>query len=156
MALIGRRRRREEQMFVEGSIPMEYLYTVGPTLEPFFFALKEKGDLYGTRCGTCDIVYFPPVGFCEVCFERVGERVGLPSHGHLESYTVAYRDRHGKPMEKPVVWGLILLDDSDTPFVHRVLAGPAEVEVGASVKAKLRAKSKRTGSMNDIEGFVLA
>ena len=43
MAMLNKRTRREDQIFVEGNIPMEYLYTVGPTLEPFFKKLKDKG-----------------------------------------------------------------------------------------------------------------
>jgi len=156
MAVLRKRNRREDQIFVEGNIPMEYLYTVGPTLEPFFRKLKDKGEFHGVKCGRCGTVYVPPSLFCEACFEKMTKNVKLPSKGILESYTVAHYDHLGEPLSKPEIWGLIRLDGADTPFVHRILGDPKNVELGCQVKVKLKAKAKRTGSMNDIDGFVPA
>ncbi len=154
MAVLKKRTRREEQIFVEGNIPMEYVYTVGPTLEPFFKKLKDKGEFHGAKCEKCSTVYVPPSHFCEPCFEKITKNVKLSSRGILDSYTIAHYDSLGEGLKKPEIWGLIRLNGSDTPFVHRILAEPGKIEVGCQVKAKLKAKSKRTGSMNDIEGFV--
>lgn len=156
MAVMRKRTRREDQMFVEGSVPMEYLYTVGPTLEPFFKALRDKGEFHGVKCDKCGRTYIPPALFCEVCFERMEKRVKLPTHGTLECFTVAHHDSMGTVLKKPEIWGLVQLKGADTPFIHRILGDPKELKVGLLLKAKFRKKKERTGSMNDIEGFLPA
>lgn len=158
MGITGRRARREEQVFVSGTIPMEYVYTAGAALEPFFRDLRDKGELWGTECQICEIVYFPPTHFCEMCFERIDKRVKLPEHGTLESFTTAHYDHLGRKLEEPVTWGLIKLEGTHTTFVHRLLGYEKDFslprdELGIRVKAKLKPKGKRTGSMDDIEGF---
>ncbi|MDA2914760.1 zinc ribbon domain-containing protein [Acidobacteriia bacterium AH_259_A11_L15] len=51
-----------------GEIPLESLYTAGLGGEIFFRALKERGELVGTRCAPCKQVYVPARAFCERCF----------------------------------------------------------------------------------------
>ncbi|MEW5937237.1 MAG: Zn-ribbon domain-containing OB-fold protein [Candidatus Thermoplasmatota archaeon] len=153
VAVIGRRARREEQVFVSGKIPMEYMYTAGAALDPFFKGLKDRGELYGTQCQSCGTRYFPPVHFCEICFERIEKKVEVPGHGALASFTIAHHDHLGRPLEKPEIWGLIWLDGTDTPFIHRVIGDPMEIEIGAAVMATLKPKEKRAGALDDIEGF---
>jgi uncharacterized OB-fold protein len=154
MAVLRKHTRREEQIFVEGDIPMEYVYTVGPTLEPFLIKLKNKGEFHGAKCDSCGTVYVPPSHFCEACFVKMTKSVKLQSRGVLESFTIAHFDSLGESLKKPEIWGLIRLNGADTPFIHRILAAPEKVALGCTVKVKLKAKGSRKGSMNDIEGFV--
>jgi uncharacterized OB-fold protein len=57
----------------------------------------------------------------------------------------------GEPLEKPETVGLISFGDRG--LVHRIDADPDELYIGMPMKAVLKPKAKREGSILDIEGF---
>lgn len=141
-----------------GSIPLESFYTVGLGGQIFFEALKERGELVGTRCKACKQVYVPARAFCERCFAELSEQVKVKAEGTLASFTFSFFDRDGARMAEPQALGLVKLEGATTVLLHRLLkvTDPARVRIGARVKAVIKPKAERVGSILDIEGFVLA
>ena len=140
-----------------GGIPLQSLYTAGLGGQVFFKALKERGEIVGTRCRDCKQVYVPARAFCERCFAELTEQVKVKPDGTLTSFTFSYYDRDGKRMETPDVLALVQLEGATTMMLHRLLkvGEPSKVSIGARVRAVIRPKAKRTGSILDIEGFEL-
>lgn len=141
-----------------GSIPLESFYTAGLGGQIFFEALKEHGEFLGTRCKACKQVYVPARVFCERCFAELSEQVKVKSEGTLASFTFSFFDRNGSRLAEPTVLGLVKLDGATTVLLHRLLKvdDPARVRIGARVKAVIKSEADRTGSILDIDGFVLA
>lgn len=141
-----------------GDIPLESLYTAGLGGQIFFQALKERGELVGTRCEPCQQVYVPARVFCERCFAELSEQVKVKPEGTLMSFTLSYWDRDARRLEKPLALATVQLDGATTVLLHRLLnvADPGQVRIGARVKAVIKPKAKRTGCILDIEGFQLA
>ena len=141
-----------------GSIPLESFYTAGLGGQIFFKALKERGELVGTRCPGCKQVYVPARAFCERCFAELSEEVKVKPEGTLVSFTFSKVDHDGRPLAQPLPLALVRLDGATTLFLHRLLKvnEPAKVRIGARVKAVLKPKAARTGSILDIEGFLLS
>ena len=146
--------RPEDFKYVYGDFPVEYLYTAGTALEPFFINLKEKGKFTGATCKSCGMVYVPPTIFCERCFERTEKPVNINNDGYVESFTISYLDVDGNRLDKPIVWGLVTLVGASTTLLHKLLCNPEDAWIGMTVTAKFRPKNKRVGGMEDIEGFV--
>lgn len=140
-----------------GEIPISSLYTAGVGGQIFFKALKERGELVSTRCGNCDQVYVPARQFCERCFAELTELVRLKGTGTLKSFTCCYGDHDGKRLPRPKMWALVQLDGATTLFLHRLLGvnDPSQVKIGSKVELVIKSKTKRTGSILDIEGFRL-
>ncbi|MGH9804143.1 MAG: Zn-ribbon domain-containing OB-fold protein [Candidatus Acidiferrales bacterium] len=140
-----------------GSIPLESFYTAGLGGQIFFQALKERGELVGTRCKACKQVYVPARVFCERCFVELSEQVKVKPEGTLASFTFSFYDRDGARLAEPLVLGLVKLEGATTVLLHRLLKvnDPARVRIGARVKAVIKPKMERAGSILDIDGFVL-
>jgi len=140
-----------------GGIPLQSLYTAGLGGKIFFKALKERGEIVGTRCQACKQVYVPARAFCERCFAELTEPVKVKPEGALLSFTFSHYDRDGRRLEKPDVLALVRLEGATTVLLHRLLAvgDPGKLSIGARVRAVIKPKAKRTGSILDIEGFEL-
>jgi uncharacterized protein len=140
-----------------GEIAIESLYTAGAGGQIFFKALKEKGELVGTRCRPCDQVYVPSRRFCERCFAELTEKVTVRPEGVLKSFSYSYVDHQGRRLRQPVASALVQLDGATTVMLHRLLdvKDLSRVSIGSRVRAVIKAKSQRTGSILDIEGFRL-
>lgn len=140
-----------------GGIPLTSVYTVGAGGQIFFKALKDRGEIVGTRCPACAQVYVPARLFCERCFRELTEEVRVGPEGTLVSFTVCYLDRDRRPLPTPEALGLVRLDGATTLMLHRLLnvTDPSQVRVGAPVRTLVRPRRRRTGSILDIEGFEL-
>jgi uncharacterized OB-fold protein len=140
-----------------GEIPIQSYYTAGLGGQIFFQALKQDGKLIGTRCVDCAQVYLPARSFCERCFAKLTEEVEVGRTGRLVSYTICYGDRDRLPLNPPLALGLVQLDRATTVLLHYLLGvkNPAAVKIGSQVQAVIKPRSKRIGSILDIEGFRL-
>lgn len=134
-----------------GSIPISHRYTAGIAGERFFRALADDGVFLATRCEKCGVAYCPPVAFCERCLAALEDYRAVGPGGTLESFTLVYRDLEDRPLEEPVVIGLVRLDGADTCLVH--LLESDEIEIGMSVEAVLRPVEERTAALSDIVCF---
>jgi uncharacterized OB-fold protein len=140
-----------------GEIPIESLYTAGVGGQRFFKALKDKGELVGTRCPPCNQVFVPSRQFCERCFAELTEEVRIKLDGVIKSFSYSYVDHNGRRLKQPVTWALVQLGGATTVTLHRLLdlKDPSSVSIGSRVKAVIKPKGKRVGSILDIEGFRL-
>jgi uncharacterized protein len=140
-----------------GEIPIRSLYTPGLGGQIFFAALKKKGQLVGTRCDTCVEVYLPARRFCERCFAELTEEVPVKPEGIVKSFTFCNVDHDGKQLKPPLALALAQLDGATTLLLHRLLdvTDPARVSIGSRVRAVIKPKAQRSGSILDIEGFRL-
>jgi uncharacterized OB-fold protein len=140
-----------------GEISIESLYTAGAGGQIFFKALKEKGELMGTRCRPCNQVFVPTRQFCERCFAELTEKVTVKPEGVIRSFSYSYVDHQGRRLRQPVASALVQLDGATTVMLHRLLdvKDLSRVSIGSRVRAVIKAKSQRTGSILDIEGFRL-
>ena len=73
----------------------------------------------------------------------------------MVSYTVCYVDLDGARLRRPVALGLVQLEGATTLFLHYLLGvnDPTEVKMSCRVETVIKPKTKRTGSILDIEGF---
>ena len=138
-----------------GEIPLTSFYTAGAGGQIFFHALKTQGKLIGTRCSPCEQVYLPARSFCERCFAELVEQVEVKRTGKLVSYTFCQVDHNGARLRRPVGLALVQLEGATTLLLHRLLgvSEPAEVKIGSRVETVIKPKTKRIGSVLDIEGF---
>src|SRR5499433_4343773 len=138
-----------------GEIPIRSFYTAGSGGQIFFNALKRDGKLIGTRCAPCAQVYVPARSFCERCFSALAETVEVKHTGRLVSYTICYFDRDRQPLDRPLVLALVRLDGATTLLLHHLLGvdDPDTLEIGNKVETIIKPRTKRVGSILDIEGF---
>lgn len=134
-----------------GNLPVTNRYTFGLAGEKFFRALKDEGKLMGAFCPQCGITYAPARVFCERCLSELTEWVDLGLTGELETFTLLFVDYDGNPLDEPELVGFVKFGDGG--IVHRLEAEPDELEIGMKMEAVLKDKSKRVGSILDIEHF---
>jgi hypothetical protein len=135
---------------VEGDFPVHFRYTAGLAGEKFLREIKDNGKLLAATCPNCKLNYIPPRIYCERCMAKLEEYVQIESIGIVESHTTCTQDNEGKPLPQPV--GVVLVR---FPFAHGGLVHKTkgEVSVGDKVRVVFKEKSKRTGSILDIEYF---
>ncbi len=137
-----------------GDIPVEHLYTAGPTGDAVLRAMKERAAILGSRCNACGVTYAPARYFCERCFAKLPETVDVPGRGVLKAVAVVSEDRDRKPLKRPVVLGLIALEGATGVFLHRLgVKKPDQVKVGSRVEAVWKPPEERTGSIEDLLHF---
>jgi uncharacterized OB-fold protein len=138
---------------VDGALPVAFHYTPGVGNAAFFEALRDREVLLGSRCEACAFTYLPSRIFCERCFAELQADTECGPGGTLESFTVGYVGIDGEPLDEPVTIGLVKLDNADTLLMHFLLDDDSWT-IGARVEAVVR--TDRTGSIRDLNGFVLA
>jgi uncharacterized OB-fold protein len=137
-----------------GELPVEHRYTPGVAGEAFFTALRDRGVLLGSRCGSCAYTYVPARLFCERCFAELAADTEVGPQGTLVSFTIGFVGVEGEPLEEAETFGLIRLDGADAVLLHRVLdPGDEPLEIGERVEAIVRGPNERDGSILDLEGF---
>ncbi len=134
-----------------GSLPVPSRYTYGLAGERFFRALKDDGAILGSYCPDCDHTYVPATVFCERCLGELNDWRDMGLVGELHTFTVLHIGYDGALLEKPEVVGLVSFGDGG--LVHRLKADPDELYIGMPMQAVLKPKTKREGSILDIEGF---
>ncbi|MEJ5378374.1 MAG: Zn-ribbon domain-containing OB-fold protein [bacterium] len=138
-----------------GEIPMEYIYTMGRAGEKFFRAIKEKGQLLGTRCEKCDLVYVPPRIYCEECMARLENNyLEVSTKGVVHTFTLCYEGIDGNKLDNPQLVAMINLEDTDGGLVHFLgEVEPKDVYIGIPVEAVFKPKKDRRGDILDIKYF---
>ncbi len=138
----------------EGEIPVRHRYTPGVAGEVFFTALRDRGEILGSRCERCEYTYVPARLFCERCFAELVADAQVGPGGELVSFTVGYVGVEGEPLPEPLTLGLVRLDGADAVLFHFLIeAGDEPLEIGQRVEAVLKPEGERTGSILDISGF---
>jgi hypothetical protein len=137
---------------VEGEVPVQYAYTLGIAGDKFFKTLRDTGKFLGTKCDSCNYTYVPPRMFCETCFASLNEYIEISDKGTVQSYTINYVDVNSEKLKEPIIMALIKLDGADSVFVHK-LGEIRNVSIGMRVKAVLKPRNERKGSILDIKYF---
>lgn len=138
----------------EGDFPVGHRYTPGVAGEAFFTALRERGVLLGSRCGSCGYTYVPARLFCERCFAELSADTEVGPGGALVSFTIVFEGVDGESLDLPATLGLVRLDGADSVLLHRVIDhGDEPLEVGQRVEIALKPQAERTGSILDLDGF---
>jgi uncharacterized OB-fold protein len=135
---------------IQGDLPVRFRYTPGVGGTAFFEALRDRGVLLGSRCGSCEVTYLPARLFCERCFAELAADTECGPGGTLESFTVAHAGIDGEPLAEPVTWATVKLDGADTVMLHRLIDATSP-EIGMRVRAVVR--DERTAAIDDLEGF---
>lgn len=114
-----------DHLVYEQKIDLPYRYTAGAAHRAFLCGLAER-RLVGSRAESGDVFCparpFAPDG------RRLGETVELPARGTLLAATVA-RHLPGEPS-----FGLILIEGSATPLLHRLGEGAESLSPGSAVE----------------------
>jgi uncharacterized OB-fold protein len=134
----------------------DYLYTNGVAGDRFFKNLMKKGTFLATRCPKCRKVLFPPRLFCEDCFVEITDKgwLEVPPKGTIRLWTEATIDTHGEKLDEPKVIALIDIDKTDGAMLGIIKTKNLKKEfTGMKVKAVLKPKSKREGTLKDILHF---
>lgn len=104
-----------------------------------FWRLKrQKYNLIGTQCITCNDLFFPPKNFCPFC-RRKGKIVDkqFSGKGEIISYTVIRAAPQGFEIYAPYTVALIKLEEGPT-ISGQVVANGKSVEIGVKVMPTFR------------------
>jgi hypothetical protein len=115
-------------------------------------SLRDKKQILGMRCSSCNRVHVPARSTCKDCFAQLDEWVEVSDKGTVLTYTVVNEPNPCQPVEPPLVYGVIQLDGADNGFVHMLGGVEAEqLQIGMRVQAVF--KEERKGSILDIRYF---
>lgn len=143
-------------MHWRGDMQADYLYTNGVAGDRFFKHLKKKNTFLASRCPQCKKVFMPPRMFCEDCFCDIPSKgwLEVPAKGTIRLWTVATINAHGEKLAAPRVIAFIDIDKTDSSMLGIVKTKNLDKDLyGQKVKAVLRPKSKREGTLKDILYF---
>ncbi len=107
----------------------------------FWREIGSRYNLYGSRCGSCGTLDFPPRSVCPQCGRKsVGkmERVKLMGKGAVVSYTVIHEAPAQYEMMKPYVLAIIELEEGCRLTSQIIDVDPAQVKIGMQVESAFR------------------
>ena len=93
-----------------GSLSVAFRYTPGVGNTAFFEALRDRGAFLGSRCDRCGVTFLPARTFCERCLAELAASVECGPEGEVLSWTVARVDVDDRPLDPPVIAGLVRLE----------------------------------------------
>ncbi|OGO16718.1 MAG: hypothetical protein A2Z14_10870 [Chloroflexi bacterium RBG_16_48_8] len=135
-----------------GDLPVTSRYTAGIAGEKFFRAMKDEGKILGTFCENCDITYIPGRIFCERCMAELDHWQDVGTIGEIYTFTLLFENLDGTQREEPLAVAFIRMGDGG--LIHQL--GEVDLEdisIGMPVEAVFKPKSKRQGSILDIQYF---
>lgn len=138
----------------ESNIDNYYEYPSGFAGSKFFKELKENGKIVASKCVKCGSILLPPRAFCTCCFSDNVEYVDVGIEGYVHTFTISYVDIDGSRLKEPIIWALIKFPGVEGGLIHRLSdVKIGEIHIGMPVKAILRPKEDRIGSILDIICF---
>lgn len=143
-------------MHWRGDMQADYMYPSGVAGDKFFKHLMQKDTFLATKCDKCEKVLFPPRLYCEDCFEEIPERgwIEVPSTGTVRLFTIATLNAHGEKMQQPKIVAVINIDQTDGTLLGIIRSNDINKDFsGKKVKAVLRPKENREGTLKDILYF---
>ena len=133
-------------------IRLDYKILASETLAMFLQGLK-RGKIFARRDPATSRVYCPPRAGSPTHGTDMGEILEVADTGTLTTFCVVNVAFEGQVMKVPYVYGAILLDGADTPFLHLVNMPAHEARMGVRVRADWKPESERSGSFTDILYF---
>jgi len=107
----------------------------------FWREIPSRYNLYGSKCGSCGSLDFPPRAVCPRCGRKsVGkmERVKLKGRGTVVSYTVVHEAPAQYEMMKPYVLAIIEMEEGCRLTSQIIDVDPSKVKIGMPVEATFR------------------
>jgi len=107
----------------------------------FWREIPSRYNLFGTKCGSCGTVDFPPRTICPKCGRQsLGRmaRMKMAGKGTLVSYTVIHDAPAAFELLKPYVLGIIELDEGARLTSQIIDVDPAAVKIGMRVESTFR------------------
>ncbi len=125
--------------FMHQHIALDYEMHVSP-LAQRFAELLQAGQIVGSRCPQCALVYVPIRSFCPMCTVAMdqGDDAPLPDHGTVTSFTILTPIQyHGQKEREDYALASILIDGADgTIGQQRLSDGPLDTfRMGMRVEA---------------------
>jgi len=133
-------------------IRLDYQIRASETLALFLTGLKQ-GKILARRDPATSRVYCPPRAGSPTHGTDMGEYLEVSDRGTLTTFCIVNVAFEGQVMKVPYVYGAILLDGADTPFLHLVDAPVDEARMGLRLQAKWKPEAEREGSFTDILYF---
>jgi uncharacterized OB-fold protein len=140
------------------SLSLPYRHSYGPNYGRLFDELGARSGLIGSRCTQCRNVLVPPRSYCEICYVKTEQFVGLKDTGRLQAFSVIHMEFVGQTRKPPYVYAEIVLDGASTRLIHN-LAGvdmttaQETLEIGMPVRAVWKPEDQRNGTLDDIDYF---
>ena len=104
-----------------------------------------KYKLIGTKCKSCNEVFFPPRVICPNCRNNKIEQTELSGNGIIHSFTIIRTAPEGFEDQVPYVVGVIKLDEG--PFFTGQIVKPIKnIKIGKRVKIVFRRLSEHEKS----------
>jgi uncharacterized OB-fold protein len=132
-----------DEKALTASHTLEYTYkrSLGPVLSRFFTGLRDRRFLGIRRVdGT---VMVPPKEYDPDTGQSLDEWVDVSDQGVVKSWSWVSHPRPQQPFDHPFAYALVLLDGSDTPFLHVVdVPGEDSMKTGMRVKARWLEETK--------------
>jgi len=107
----------------------------------FWREIPSRYNLYGSKCGNCGSLDFPPRTVCPRCGRKsVGkmDRVTLSGKGTVVSYTVVHEAPAQYEMMKPYVLAIIEMEERCRLTSQIIDVDPSTVKIGMPVEATFR------------------
>ena len=107
----------------------------------FWREIPSRYNLYGSKCGNCGSLDFPPRTVCPRCGRKsVGkmERAKLNGKGTVVSYTVVHEAPAQYEMMKPYVLAIIEMEERCRLTSQIIDVDPSTVKIGMPVEATFR------------------
>ena len=136
-----------------GDMQADYFYPSGVAGDKFFEHLKNNDDFMVCKCKKCNKIYCPPRLYCEDCFDEIPDDAWsrVAATGKIRLFTVAMLDAHGEKLAVPRVMALIDIDNTDSAMLGVIKTSDLDADLtGKNVKAILKPKDKREGTLKDI------
>lgn len=105
----------------------------------FWREISSRYNLVGTRCGSCNRVFFPPRLVCPSC-RRIGklEPQKLSGLGKIVSFTVIHVAAEGFEDQVPYVLAVVELEEGPKLTAQVTDCDPSEVKIGDEVEMVFR------------------
>ena len=134
---------------------LRYEFDTGEAMSRYLDELR-NGRLIARRCYACERVMIPPRMFCELCFRPTDDWVYVEDTGSINTYSLCYVSWDVHILKRPEIPAVIEIDGASPGMgiLHLVRVPPKQMKVGLKVKAVWKPRSKRIGSITDIEGWV--
>ncbi len=111
------------------------------TVARFWRDIPSRYNLYGTRCDSCDKVYFPVRHICPGCRRSsIGrmQRHRLSGKGRVHSFSVVHDAPPHMSSLKPYAVAIVEMDEGVKVTGQLVDVDIGEIDIGMGVEAVLR------------------
>lgn len=106
-----------EYRTLQTEVRLPYQLAYGATWTRYFEGMKQE-KIFGTRCSKCSRVLVPARTFCPRCFVDTEEWIECAQEGTLIAWCLTNYTYFAQPLKPPFITAMILLDRTDTNFLH--------------------------------------